>query len=302
MQLELRHLRSFIVVADELNFSRAAGRLHIAQPALSAQIRQLERQLGCRLFARTTRRVALTPAGTMLLADAREIVARADAAVAKVRAAARGERGLVRVGFVAHGAAELGGEILRRFAEAYPAVETSLAEAATLEELQHDLLDRESDVAFAWLPLVHGELVAEELRSEALLVGLSHEHPLASRAAVTVADLRAVPIVAPWEDVPFELLRPWLGEARPAGRRPEDPNGTELGECLAIAGRGQAVYCVPESVSRFYSRPGLVFRPVSDATPSRIAVAWRRDTPNAAVASFVETALAVASAIQNDSF
>jgi epsilon-lactone hydrolase len=76
MQLELRHLRSFIAVAEELNFSRAAERLHIAQPALSAQIRTLEAQLGCELFVRTTRRVELTPPGEMLLQDAREIVGR----------------------------------------------------------------------------------------------------------------------------------------------------------------------------------------------------------------------------------
>jgi LysR family hca operon transcriptional activator len=91
---ELRHLRYFLAVAEELNFSRAAERLHIAQPALSAQIRTLETQLGCELFARTTRKVELTPNGKILLVDAREIVARADAAAAKMKAAGRGERGL----------------------------------------------------------------------------------------------------------------------------------------------------------------------------------------------------------------
>src|SRR4051794_29079830 len=100
MQFELRHLRAFLAVADELNFTRAAERLHVAQPALSAQIRQLETQLGCELFVRTTRKVELSPQGALLLDDARAIVERADAAAAKLTAAARGEQGIVRVGFV----------------------------------------------------------------------------------------------------------------------------------------------------------------------------------------------------------
>ena len=120
MHIELRHLRYFLAVAEELNFSRAAERLHIAQPALSAQIRALESQVGCELFARTTRKVELTANGEMLLEDAREIVGRAESAVSKLQAASRGERGLLKVGFVAHGAGETGTEILRRFAEAFP--------------------------------------------------------------------------------------------------------------------------------------------------------------------------------------
>lgn len=132
MQLELRHLRYFLAVAEELNFSRAAERLHVAQPALSAQIRQLERQLGCELFARTTRKVELTPIGAMFKKDATRIVADADAAVAKVAAAAREVHGSLRLTLVAHGAGEVGTEILRRFGAAYPHVETESVEARSL--------------------------------------------------------------------------------------------------------------------------------------------------------------------------
>src|SRR5438093_13421707 len=106
--LELRQLRYFLAVAEELNFSRAAERLHIAQPALSAQIRTLETQLGCELFSRTTRKVELTPAGELLLADARELVRHADQAAAKVGAVARGQRGELRVGFVGPAGGERG--------------------------------------------------------------------------------------------------------------------------------------------------------------------------------------------------
>jgi len=171
VHIELRHLRYFLAVAEELNFSRAAERLHIAQPALSAQIRALESQVGCELFARTTRKVELTANGEMLLEDARDILERVDSAVAKLQAASRGERGLLRIGFVAHGAGETGTEIMRRFAEAFPSIETELVNAPTLEEIQRHVFDRSTDVAFVWLPLLY-DLAAQPVLSERKLVAM----------------------------------------------------------------------------------------------------------------------------------
>ena len=294
MSVELRHLRSFVVVAEELNFSRAAQRLHIAQPALSAQIRTLEVRLGCQLFARTTRKVELTDAGTVFLEDAREIIRRTDEAVLKVEAVARADRGVLRIGFVAHGAGEVGAEIMRRFSAAAPAVETQLVESATLEELQASVHNRESDVAFGWLPLLYEGLEAEPIAAEGLAVAMSSEHRLARAETLTIADLSDVPIVAPWDDVAFDLLRPWLGEARPDGPHVHDVSAVGLAECLAVAGRGSAVYCVPDSVPNFYARPGLVFRPVVDATPSELVLVFLEDAPNPAVDSFVRVTREVA--------
>ena len=308
VHLELRHLRYFLAVAEELNFSRAAERLHIAQPALSAQIRTLESQLGCRLFLRTTRRVELTPSGKQLLDDARDILARADEAVAKVRAVARGELGVVRIGFVAHGAGEVGTEIVRRFAAALPTIETQLVESATLEEVQWHVRDRTSDVAFVWLPLLYEELEVELIRTEQVFIGMHLGHRLATRPTLTRSDVTPEPIVAPWDEVPFEILAPWLEQFRPAGRRPDDPNGKGLAECLSIASQGAAVYCVPDSVPRYHARPDLVFLPVADATPGHVAVVWHRETRNPAVASFVDIAREVvggsdrSAGIQSDGF
>ncbi|MCC6224684.1 MAG: LysR family transcriptional regulator [Thermoleophilia bacterium] len=304
MYVELRHLRYFIAVAEELNFSRAAARLHIAQPALSAQIRALERNLGCKLLERTTRRVELTAHGRTLLEDAREVVRLADEAVSRLRASVRGERGVLRVGFIAHGAGELGTAILKRFADTWPHVTIELEEAGTLEALQRGVRDRATDVAFAWLPLVHDELVAAPIRAERVLVAVSGDHPLAALAAPGAADVAAGPIVAPWDGVPFGLLEPWVGPFRPGGRRPGDPNGTSVDECLAVASHGLAAYLVPDSVARYYARPGVVFRPVAGVAPGQVAVVRRRDVANPAVAGFVEVARSEAAAaeIQNDSF
>lgn len=294
MSVDLRQLRYFVAVAEELSFSRASERLRVAQPALSAQIATLERRLGCTLLQRTTRKVELTDHGRLLLARAREILEQVDATLAELGASARGERGALRVGFVAHGAGEIGSEILRAFAATHPGVETEPVESATLEEIQRNVRDRATDVAFSWRPLVFDELDAEPIGSEGLAVALAADHPLAALAAVTVADLRATPIVAPWLDVPFDLLRPWLGDARPAGRAAGDPNAVSLSECLATVASGAAVYCVPDSVPRFYARPDMVFRQVVDATRSELVVVWRRDGTSAAVGSFVEVARSVA--------
>jgi DNA-binding transcriptional LysR family regulator len=293
VHIELRHLRYFLAVAEELNFSRAAERLHIAQPALSAQIRALEGQLGCELFSRTTRKVELTANGKMLLVDAREILRRTDETIAKLQALARGERGALRIGHAAHGAGEIGTEILRRFAEDFASVETELVNAASLKELQTQLIERETDVAFVWPPLLYDELTAETVLSERKHMVINREHPLARKRAVVCADFVDEPIVAPWDTYPPAFLAYWFGSMRPEGRRPDDPTAVSVEESLAFVSRGLAMYCVPESVSRFYARPDVVFRPIVDSPPVEVAVAWLRNATSPAVVSFVETTRAV---------
>jgi DNA-binding transcriptional LysR family regulator len=293
MQLELRQLRSFLAVAEELNFTRAAERLHIAQPALSAQIRQLEQQLGCELFARTTRKVELTSVGRLLLEDAARIVTDADAAAAKITAAARGQRGVLRIVFVAHGAGETGTEILRRFNAAYPHIETEAVEAPTLEEIQLRIRDRDADVGYVWLPTLYDELAAEVVSTERKLVCMHREHPLAEKRAVAAEDLETEPIVAPWDIYPEELIEYWFTPFRKSGRRADDPHGRSLEECFSFVIRGAAVFCVPESVERYFSRPDLLYRPILGVAPAEVAVGWRRDTANPAVETFVATARGV---------
>src|SRR5919107_1514923 len=199
MHVELRHLRYFVAVAEELNFSRAAERLHIAQPALSAQIRALEARLGCELFTRTTRHVALTPAGETLLDDARELLAGVDAALAKAPAAGPSERHVLRVGFAAHGAGEIGMEILRRFSQRSPSIATELVNAASLEELQRHVRDRTTDIAFVWLPLLYDELAGFPFLGGRRLGAMPRNHPRARAPAVAAVDLVDEPIVAPWD-------------------------------------------------------------------------------------------------------
>jgi DNA-binding transcriptional LysR family regulator len=287
MHLEIRHLRYFIAVAEELNFSRAAERVHVAQPALSAQVRTLETHVGCELFRRTTRKVELTPAGQLLLPDAREIVRRADEAVAKLGALARGQRGALRVGFVAHAAGETSTEILRRFEADFPAIDVELVESRTLEGTQERVIEHETDAAFVWLPILHEELDSEPIASERKLVAMHPEHRLASKPAIAPDDLGDEPIVAPWERYSRETTTFWLSPFREA-RKDFDVFAESLDECMNLVSRGVAVYCVPESVKRFYGRPDVVFRPLLGVMPSGIALVWHRRSQNPAVATFVE--------------
>ena len=287
MHLELRHLRYFLAVAEELNFTRAAERLHIAQPALSAQIRSLEKQVGSELFVRTTRKVELTPAGELLLEDAREIVRRADEALAKLAALARGQRGVLRVGFLGHGAGEASTEILRRFAAEFPSFEVDLVESRTLEGAQGQVVERDTDAAFVWLPILHEELEVEPIASERKLVAMHPEHPLSSKRAIDPDDLVEEPIVAPWHRYTRETTTAWLGPFRDA-RRDFDCFAESIDECMGFVSRGLAVFCVPESVERFYGRPDVVFRPLLGVEPAGIVLVWHRESESPAVASFVE--------------
>ena len=287
MQLELRHLRSFLAVAEELNFSRAAERLHLAQPALSSQIRALERLVGSELFRRTTRRVELTRAGELLLVDARELVRRADEAAGKLSALARGERGMLRVGFVAHAAGETSTEILRRFGAEFPGIEVELVECRTLEGSQRQVVEHDTDAAFVWLPILHEELASQQLASERKLVAMSPEHRLAAKVAVAPDDLVDEPVVAPWDHYTRETTTFWLGPFR-EGRKEFDVQAESVDECMSFVVRGLAVYCVPESVERFYGRPDVVFRPLLGVEPAGAALVWHRAAENAAVESFVQ--------------
>ena len=292
MQLELRHLRYFLAVAEELNFSRAAERLHVAQPALSAQIKAFETLLGCELFRRTTRKVELTPAGELLLPEAREIVGRADEALVKLGALGRGQSGSLRIGFVAHAAGETGLEILRRLHDELPALEAELVESRTLEGSQQAVVDRETDAAFVWLPILHEELDSEPVTFERKLVAMHPGHRLAAQRAVEPDDLVDEPIISPWGRYSPETLAYWFAPFRKR-RKEFDLDAESVDNSMNLVSLGVGVYCVPESVERFYGRPDVVFRPLIGVEPAGIALAWRRDTENQAVAKFVEVARAV---------
>ena len=176
--MELRHLRYFITVADELNFTRAAALLHTAQPSLSQQIRDLENEVGVQLLERSNRKVALTEAGKVFLAEARVTLAQADRAVARARHVAQQQNETVTIGFVPAAEVKVFPTILPRLRMHFPHVRVELRSLPTMAQ-EDALLANEIDVAFMRAPVRSAELVSEVVFTEPLMVLLPAAHPLA---------------------------------------------------------------------------------------------------------------------------
>ena len=189
-EMELRHLRYFVVVAEEQNVTRAAERLHVSQPPLSRQIHDLEAELGVELFRRTAKSLALTEAGKIFLVEARAVLLRVDKAVETVRTVARGDRGNLRIGYAPSLTVELLPNALRAFEQARPGVRVSLHDLSTVECVQK-LAANKLDVALTVRPgpgSMRG-LVFEKLVTYPICCAVSVAHPLAKKRSVTLAQV-----------------------------------------------------------------------------------------------------------------
>lgn len=272
--METRELAYFVTVAEELNFTRAAERLQIAQPALSRAIRRLERRLGVTLLERTSRNVALTPAGEVLLDEARRALEAVDAAVRRTRRAGRREPRLV-VAMKPGGDAGLLPGILAAYADEPDAIPVDVV--CGIGERVTMLRDGRADVALLHeLNDLHGFDTAD-LLVEDQVVMVSRDHRLAGRPAVVLADLAG------------ETLPRWYGA--PPGA--VTPDATELGHLMQNVALGRAVAVVPES-KRATMRADLVAVPVLDAPPTTLLLAWPEGRRSPALAAFVRVAVAVA--------
>ncbi|MBW4640660.1 MAG: LysR family transcriptional regulator [Gloeocapsa sp. UFS-A4-WI-NPMV-4B04] len=188
--MELRHLHYFIAVAEELHFSRAAERLHISQPPLSQQIRDLEDELGVKLFERTKRQVHLTEAGKVFLERSYGVLAQLEHAIAVTQQIGRGEVGRLAIGFVDSATYTLLPEILRVFREQFPAVELRLHELTTTQQIQA-LYDKQVDVGIVRSAISEPGLSVECLLPELLVLALPETHPLSAQTQVSLSTLAA---------------------------------------------------------------------------------------------------------------
>jgi len=282
--LEVRQLRYFVAVAEELHFGRAAGRLGMAQPPLSRAIRDLERQLGVALLERTTRRVSLTAAGEVLLRDARIALEAVTAAARRARQAGSPSPRL-RVALKA----DVDGGLLPQILDAYCADDAALPPELVLGgfgEQPQALRDGLADVGLLLCPFDDRGLDSEPLLTEPLLVALAAADPLAARTRLCLPDLagRRLPGGSPASQGP------------PAGpRRADTPRpASNLAEIFSLVETGSVVFFAPASVARRYPRSGIAYRPVSDLPDSTLAVAWLQDARSPAVAAFVRAACTVA--------
>ncbi|WEO97614.1 LysR family transcriptional regulator [Streptomyces sp. FXJ1.172] len=277
IDVHARDLRYFVAVAEELHFTRAAERLFVSQPALSKQIRALERQLGAELLRRDQHGVALTAAGEALLPHARGVLAAWEAGAAAVEAAKAAQRSTLVVGMsTSPGRGGLLPAIRSRFTAAHPETVIRLRQLSW-DDPTAGLADGETDVAFVWLPLPDEErydwtVVAEEPR----LLALPEGHPLARRAELDFADLLDEPFLALPKSA-GRLRDHWLALDARAGRPPRigaEISGAEETYEALVAGLGLCL--VAEGNTPLITLGGVVVRPVRGIGPSRYALAWRR--------------------------
>ncbi|MFN6572635.1 LysR substrate-binding domain-containing protein [Dendronalium sp. ChiSLP03b] len=293
MDADLRLLRYFVAVAEELNFTRAAERLYISQPALSKQIRQLERELGIELLRRNSRDVKLTAAGAALLPLAQQLLQDWQFTLLAVREVAASQMQTLRVGFISSIGSELTKSILTRFQALRQGWKVTIR-FFELSDPTAGLLSGNTDVALLRLPVPKQEKLSTEiLLVEPRWVALSCDHPLAQREVLQMADL----INEPFITVPAEtgIWRDhWLATDERGGHPiiiGAEVNNTN--EAMEAVINGQGVALVSESTTKAYTLSGQTFRPVKDVSPSVLAVAWRRDSLNSVVQDFVQACVEV---------
>lgn len=269
--LDLRKLRYFVAVAEELSFIRAAVRLHIAQPVLTRQIKALEKELGVELFERSTRGTALTPVGTGFIDNARAILRTATAAQRRVRQAARGGSHLT-IGFMP---GILPTAMVRALRDRFPDLRVDVVRTSWDDQVEM-VLDGRIDASFVRFPLNSGGLTVIPLYTEPRVVVLPVTHPLATRETVTITDLAQLDLlqnpeaVPEWRDAATSLQ----STAQPVVR------ARTVEEKLEMVASERGVVILPESVVRFYKRPDVTHRPVDGLPPNQVALAYeaKRDS------------------------
>ncbi|MGC9494921.1 LysR family transcriptional regulator [Streptomyces sp. WG7] len=288
MDVDTRLLRYFAAVAEEGSLTRAAERLFVSQPALTKQIRQLEAGLGAELFTRSRTGMTLTEPGRALAQRVPALLDGWEAARRETRTAANRAARVLRVGFIASAANEATQPIVAEFARRRPGWRAEMRQAAWSDPTA-GLADSDVDVALVRLPFPGQDaLRVTDLFGEPRWVALPEAHPLAARDTIPFHDLWDEPFVA----APAETGRwreYWLaaderdGHPVHVGAVTEQPD-----DWLSAIANGYGVALAPRSAARFYTRPGVVYRPVTGVSPSRVGVAWAPvDDANPVVQDFV---------------
>jgi DNA-binding transcriptional LysR family regulator len=287
--MELRHLRYFVAVAEELSFRGAAEKLHIAQPPLSAQIKSLEEELRVKLLARTTRSVELTHAGRVFLEEARAVLAASAQAEQRARDAQHGLAGTLRVGIIAPVAGAWLAGILRRFRQRFPGVQFSLLDLTSTEQLRR-LHDQELDAGLLRPPITFPELDYQFVGESRQVLALPAGHRLAKKKRLEWKDFDGEGLVLIHPSVQHGYYDLFLAECAKAGAHPRPvqyANDIQTKMWLISAGFGIA----PTTASLGeVKRPGLVFRALPPGLPPvQTVLAWRRGDPSPVLEHFCKS-------------
>jgi DNA-binding transcriptional LysR family regulator len=287
--MELRHLRYFIAVAEELHFSRAAERLQIAQPPLSQQIQSLEKELGVQLFKRTKRRVQLTEAGQVFLQEARLILTQVEQAIRAAQRASRGEIGSLGVGVNSSATHSILPEILRLFRERFPCVELVLHELASYQQVQ-GILDNGIDIGFLWLPNVEESALSfMPIWREPVIVALPETHPLADLPEIPLKTLAGEPFVLPPRQLGQGFYSQIISLCQQAGFSPKVRQEAMLMQTIvSLVAGGVGVALVPASLQNL-QRVGVVYKTLQgQKLELEMAVVWRPDNSSQVLQEFLQ--------------
>jgi DNA-binding transcriptional LysR family regulator len=275
--MELRHLRYFVAVAEDLNITRAAARLNVTQPPLSRQIRALEKEMGIALFERRNRMLVLTRAGGSFLDDAKKILSHVDRAVGTAHAVARGHAGKITIAFLS----PLGGmflpEVLRAFRAKAPAVDVDLVEMVPRQQIDA-LLDHRVDLAVVPKAEVDpaSDLAFEPMMDVEFRVAVSHEHALAKTRRIPLAKLESERFVLFRRSAAPAIHEVMLRACRAAGFEPNVVKYADHAQSIVdLVAAGVGVSILPEPFSRY--RAALALRPFTPMPPAQtLGIAWRR--------------------------
>lgn len=296
--MELRQLRYFVTVCEELHFGRAARRLHLSQPPLSRQIRALEEELGVPLLERTPRRVSLTAAGEAYLREARQVLAQVARAAAVARRAGRGDLGELSLGFISSADYNLLPAVLHALRERHPEVRVTLREATTDVQVR-ELHEERLDAGLVVGPLADPALEVRPLLQEGLVVALPQGHALArGNGPLDVARLASESFILFPRQVGPALYDIIIATCMEAGFDPRvGQEAIQMQTIVSLVSAGLGVALVPASL-RALGRQGVRYRPTLRPTPvTEIALAWRRGNASPALAQFVAVAAEVAARI-----
>lgn len=290
--MELRHLRYFIAVAEEGSFSRAAQRLHIAQPPLSQQIGSLEEEMGVQLFARTARGVTLTHAGEAFLTEARLTVAQSVKAMETAQRAERGEVGRLEIGFITSATNATFSRIIRQFRAEHPHISAGMHDLCEIELIKR-VRTGALDVAFMRHVPEDEDIQITELWRDALSVGLPAGHPLAARRTLRVEELAAEPFIMLNPDR-YPMAHNCIHElCRDKGFFAQVvQHANDYQSLLWLVSVGTGVTIAADGLKSL-QREGMVWRPVKDAQrEARMLMVRRRENASPSLRLFQRTVLA----------
>ncbi|MFC6645317.1 LysR family transcriptional regulator [Granulicella cerasi] len=290
MSFELRHIRSFIILAEELHFGRAAARLYLAQPALSQQIKQLEDQLGVMLFRRNSHGVALSEEGKLFLPSARAALKALIDGQERLQDRASGVVGNVRVGFISTAALTLLPRLIQQLAKKFPGIELQLCEMNSNEQ-SNALLRDELDLCFVHADLKHPAIESITVETNTVVLALPSNHALAAEDAVSLKTLARERFILP-EKLPHEDFHEIaLGICKRFGFAPESPQQVRtLQTAASLVASGAGCALLPSNFVNAKPR-GVVFlrlKGVEDKLP--LYLAYRKDLKQAIVANVIELA------------